>query len=180
MIQHRLPIANSKLLAPVFAVALVLMITGIALAAWAPDFSSAPYTGNFSLSTTSDAQVGFAQYVKWNSSRRQAMQSDTNPQFDMTADCTTDNPGGDRLAYSVFFTNIPNSGVQVWNDCGGLSAKEEVDLKINKSSVQAETAYYYQVHYKKNQYGVSGAINFSYQRDNSPTHDHLDKVLYSN
>lgn len=75
---------------------------------------------------------------------------------------------------------VPNSGVQVWNDCGNFSVKEEVDLKINKASIQAESPYYYQVHYKKYQYSVNGAINLSYQRDNSPTHDHLDKVLYSN
>ncbi|MCL4826024.1 MAG: hypothetical protein KJZ95_01580 [Caldilinea sp.] len=171
---------NVKLLAPFLAVGALLILASVAFAAWAPNFSSAPYTGSFSLSTTSDAQVGFAQYIKWNSSGRLALQSDANPQLDMTADCTVDNPGGDRLGYSVFYTNIPNSGVQVWNDCGNLSVKEEVDLKINKASIQAESPYYYQVHYKKYQYSVNGAINLSYQRDNSPTHDHLDKVLYSN
>lgn len=108
------------------------------------------------------------------------MLSDSNPQFDMTADCTTDNPGGDRLDYIAFYSNVPNFGIQVWNDCGNVLMREEADLRINASSVQAETQYYYQVHYSKKQFGVSGAINLSYQRDNSPTHDHIDKVLYTN
>ena len=167
------------LIALAVATVLLFTIVGTALA-WDPDFSSSPYTGNFWLHTTSDNQVGVADNIKWNSTGVTAMRSDTDPRLDMTADCTEDNPGDDQLDYIVAYTDIPNNGVEVWSDCGWPWIREEVELKINAGSVDAETAYYYQVHYAKNELNVSGAINLTYQRDNSPTHDWLDKVLYSN
>lgn len=107
------------------------------------------------------------------------MRSDSSPRLDMTADCTTDNPGDDQLNYSVAYSNIPNYGVDVWSDCGAFWIREEVELKINAWSVVAETNYYYQVHYRKNERNVSGAINITYERSNQPGWDWLDKVLYS-
>jgi len=148
--------------------------------AWDPGFSSSPYTGNFWLSTSSGYQAGVSDWIKWNSSGLTALRSDSDTRLDMTADCTADNPGDDQLNYSVAYTNVPNNGIDAWSDCGLPWVREEVELKINAGSVSAETAYYYQVHYSKNEYNVSGAINLTYQRDNSPTHDWLDKVLYSN
>ena len=167
------------LIALLAAMVLLFAIVGIALA-WDPTFSSSPYTGNFWLHTTSDNQAGVADWIKWSSAGLAAMRSDADPRLDMTADCTPDNPGDDQLDYIVVYTNIPNNGVDVWSDCGWPWIREEVELKINTGSVAAETAYYYQVHYRKNERNVSGAINLSYQRDNSPTHDWLDKVLYDN
>lgn len=67
----------------------------------------------------------------------------------------------------------------MWSDCGSLLVKEEVELKISAGAVVAEEAYFYQVHYRKKKFGVNGAINLTYQRNNSPTHDWLDKVLYN-
>lgn len=152
---------------------------GVALA-WEPSFSSSPYTGIFWLHTTSNNQVGVADWIRWNSAGLAAMRSDTNPRLDMTADCTQDNPGDDQLDFIVAYTNIPNNGVDVWSDCGRPWIREEVELKIKATLVEAERAYYYQVHYRKNERNVSGAINLTYQRDNPPTHDWLGKVLYSN
>jgi hypothetical protein len=163
----------------VVAIAVLLLGTAGTALAWAPIFSSAPYTGNFWLHTTADNQVGAADWIRWSASGVAAMRSDWSPRLDMTADCTADNPGTDQLDYVTFFSNIPNTGVGVWSDCGSLLVREEVDLNISAGSVVAETAYYYQVHYRKRKFGVSGAINLSYQRSNSPTHNWLAKVLYS-
>ena len=169
---------RKRLIVVLTAMVLLLTTAGTALA-WDPSFSSAPYTGNFWLSTTSDSQVGVADWIRRSSSGVTAMRSDSSPRLDMTADCTVDNPGDDQLDYVTFYANVPNTGVDVWSDCGSLLVREEVELKISAGSVVAETAYYYQVHYRKNEFGVSGAINLTYQRSNSPTHDWLDKVLYS-
>lgn len=172
-------IRRKGLIVLVLALGLALSIVGIALA-WDPTFPGAPYTGLYRLASSDPRQVPSAEYIRWTSSGVAAMRSDSNPRFDMTADCTPDNPGEDQLNYAAAFTDIPNNGLDVWSDCGVFWVREEVELKINAGSVAAETNYYYQVHYDKNKTGVCGAINLTYQRDNSPTHDWLDKVNYCN
>lgn len=164
----------------VLALSIVTVSTGGALAAWAPDFSSSPYTGLFVLQSPSGHKIGFAQYIKWNAAGVSAMASDSSPMLDMTADCTDDNPGADQLHYVWHHTSIPDDGFQAWTDCGSLSVWEEAELFIEKAAVVAEAIYDYQVHYEVRKTGVNGAINLTYQRSNSPTHDHLEKVLYSN
>lgn len=162
----------------ILTAAVVLLVASGTTLAWHQTFTSAPYTGNFWLHTTDDNQVGALDWLKWGANGVAAMLSDWSPLLDMTADCTQDNPGADQLDYVAFFANVPNVGVDVWSDCGSLSVKEEVELRISAGGVAAETAYFYQVHYKK-KLGVNGAINVTYQRSNSPTHDWLDKVLYN-
>jgi hypothetical protein len=168
----------SKLIALTAAASAILIAVGTAWA-WDRTFTSAPL-GYYWLSTSANYQGGIAQNLKWDSSALSAMRSDSSPRLDMTADCTADNPGGDRLNYNTFYTNLPNYGISVWDDCGNRFVYEEAELGVNPWSVVANTEYYFQVFYYKNQRGVSGAINISYQRNNSPTHDWLDKVLYTN
>lgn len=171
---------SRRLFLPVVAILLLFSLARVVSAAWAPDFSSSPYNGNYWLYTTSSHQVGVADYIRWSSSGVNSLRADSSPRFDLTADCTSDNPGDDQLNYDVVYTNVPNSGVDAWNDCGWVNIREEAELKISANSVAAEVNYYHQVFFRKNEYGVSGAINMTYQRNNSPTHDHLDKILYSN
>lgn len=166
---------RKTLIAPVAALLLLLATVGLAWA-WDPTLTSAPSSGNFWLSSGTN-QVATADYVQWSSSALTAMRSDSNPRLDVTADCTVDNPGDDQLNYAAAYTNIPNSGIDVWDDCGVFWVREEVEVKINASSVAANTNYYYQVHYSKNETGVSGAINITYQRGTD--YDWLDKVTYS-
>lgn len=169
---------RKRLIAPLLATVLLLATVGIALA-WDRSFTSSPYNGNYWRYATSNNQVATADYVRWNSAGLTAMRSDSSPRLDMTADCVPDHPGDDQLDFVVAYSNIPNNGVDVWDDCGVFWVREEVELKINAGSVVAERNYYYQVHYRKNEMNVSGAINLSYQRNNSPTHDWLAKVLYN-
>jgi hypothetical protein len=170
---------RKELVASLAVIGLLFTIVGVALA-WDPIFPSSPYTGNYWLVTTSENQVATADNIRWDSTGIGYMRSDSNPRLDMTADCTPDNPGDDQLDYVVAYSDIPNQGVTVWDDCGAFWIREEVELWIDAQSVGAETNYYYQVHYRKNEWGVSGAINLTYQRDNEPKWNWLDKVLYSN
>ncbi|MDI7275419.1 MAG: hypothetical protein QME94_05535, partial [Anaerolineae bacterium] len=147
--------------------------------AWDRHFTSAPYTGNFWLSTTSTHQAGCADWIRWNADGVAAMRQDIWPLLDMTADCTLDNPGMDQLTYDTYYSNIPNDGVWVWTDCGSDYFFEEVELRIRAGQVVAEQPYFHQVHYRKNKLGVNGAINLTYERTNLPQHDWLAKVLYS-
>ena len=165
------------LIITMLAVAL-LLIAVVTVLAWSPDFASSPYTGNFWKYETSNNWVGVADWIKWNSYGVHAMSFDDYPRLDMTADCVSGS-SGDKLDYIVAYTNIPNWGVSVWSDCGYPWIREEVEVYINKNyAVVAERAYYYQVHYAKKQHFVSGEVNLTYQRDNQPTHDWLDKETY--
>lgn len=73
-------------------------------------------------------------------------QYDVDPKLDMTADCA--GTPGDRLGASYVSTSIPNWGVQIKNDCGQSSVREEVDLHIWTATLWAETPYYYRVYYE--------------------------------
>jgi len=148
------------LIALLVAIVLLFAIVGIALA-WDPDFTSSPYTGRFWVYPSGSNQIGLADDIKWNSTGVAAMRSDTNPLLDMTADCTEDDPYADQLDYVVAYSDIPNYGVDAWSDCGLPWIREEVELKINADSVNAETSYYYHVYYAKNKPNVSGHINLN-------------------
>lgn len=116
--------------------------------------------------------------IKWNELGVHAMTFDDYPRLDMTADCVSGS-SGDKLDHIVAYTNIPNWGVSVWSDCGDPSIREEVEVYVNTDyAVVPEKAYYYQVHYAKKQRFVWGEVNLTYQRDNQPTHDWLDKETY--
>ena len=158
----------------VSALMLAAVISGAALA-WEQTFSSSPYNGWMTATVRSSDVVGTAQYIRWSSGGISAFNSDLGPRFDITADCA--GTPGDQLDYAATYTNLPNSGVDVWNDCGSIFVREEAELWLTRTLV-AEVDYYYQVIYWKQSGSHSGEINITYQRNNSPTHDWLDKATY--
>jgi hypothetical protein len=120
-----------------------------------------------------------ANNIKWSHYGKWYMeQYDTDPKLDMTADCSENSPQGDKLDVAYISTSIPNWWVQIKNDCGQSSVREEVDLHIWTGSLWAETPYYYRVWYRI-QSGGYGEVNLTYQRESPPPRwDWLDKVTY--
>lgn len=171
---------RSRIIASTLAVTSSLVFVGVALA-WEPSFASAPYTGWFWTTNRTDGLVAaVGQNIRWSSSGVSALQNDTTPMLDITADCTQNSPAGDKLDYNTAHTDLPNNGVFGSNDCDSSAYWEEGQVIIRRESVQSEKDYYFQVLYTKAQSSASGHLNLTYQRSNPVfAFDWLELVNYS-
>ena len=99
------------------------------------------------------ANVGAqADYFFWDSSR---VQSDWDPKLDWTHDQGVAN-------YQSYGSDVPNEGVDVWDDNGSWDSREEVELKIIEANVQIGHTYrYFRVDWSGS--SGTGKPNLSYE-----------------
>ncbi|MCX7681327.1 MAG: hypothetical protein N2508_05085 [Anaerolineae bacterium] len=117
---------------------------------------------------------------------------DNNPRIDITADCT--GAGGDKLHVSSWFSNLPATSFQSWNDCGNLAIREEGEIFFDKYGISTSvTNYEADVIFQKKLASANGEVNHTYQRSSGPdpkvcgtgtcgdpNHDWLAKTVYVN
>lgn len=133
---------------------LVICLVGTTItvfaAAWG-NHPEAPYQGQYIYWTTSGpGVVSYAYGMKWTQDAIDDMKWDGNTEvLDQTADCTNDSPGGDRLHTQSSSSNIPNTGINGYNDCGVYQWFEESELKINPHSLNTSTQYWQSVNWGK-------------------------------
>lgn len=162
-------------------VGIVLVIAAlIGAIAWAPNFPGAPYKGDLIVWERFGYVYARSKYISWTSWGRWLMHhTDVDPVLDTTADCTDSSPQGDKLNAYYVATTLPNWWVQIKNDCGNSSIREEVDVHIWSYFVEPWVDYICTVHYKAEQHSVAGEINVTYQRlAPSPRWDWLEKENY--
>ncbi len=161
--------------------ALAILLLG--LVAWQQSYLASPYTGTFSYIPDPAGIKSLGGSIKWNSSGVTEMQNNlSNEDFDQTAGCTTDDPTGDKLGVGLVITDIPNNGATSYNDCDGplANVNEEVELRVNPSTVAAGTSYTYDVVWNCNGASVTGDINITFEITRIfTTYDWLDKTSYS-
>lgn len=124
--------------------------------------------------------VSYAYGMKWTQDAIDDMKWDGNTEvLDQTADCTDDSPAGDKLHTQSSSSNIPNTGINVYNDCGVYQWFEESELKINPYSLNTSTQYWQSVTWQCVNAGVSGDLNITFEA--APWHHTgwLDKESYS-
>ncbi len=117
---------------------------------------------------------------------------DNNPRIDITADCT--GAGSDKLHVSSWFSNLPATSFQSWNDCGNLAIREKGEIFFDKYGISTSvTNCEADVIFQKKLASANGEVNHSYQRSSGPdskvcgtgtcgdpNHDWLAKTVYVN
>lgn len=148
-------------------------------AAWGNGGAEAPYQGNYTYSRNGTTVTSNASSMKWTQTAINNMTWDgTSEYLDQTADCVSNPPVGDRLHVLSSSTNIPNSGIYGYNDCGVYQWFEETEVTINPYSLKTTTSYWNTVNWQCVYSTANGELNVSFE----PTpwnHKWLDKEYYS-
>lgn len=154
-------------------------VVSVLAGAWG-NHPEAPYQGGYwKWQISGPGIVSEAYSMKWSQSAIDDMKWDGNTEvLDQTADCTVASPAGDKLHTQSSSSNIPNTGINGYNDCGVYQWFEESELKINPHSLNTSTQYWQRVNWQCVDEDASGDLNVSFEA--APWHHGwLDKESYS-
>ncbi|MDA8186683.1 MAG: hypothetical protein M0T85_00885 [Dehalococcoidales bacterium] len=116
------------------------------------NYEGAPQPGTMFIWVDGNSVGAQAEYFFWDSS---LVKSDWDPKLDWTHDQGVAN-------YQNYGSDVPNEGVDAWDDNGSLDSLEEVELRIIEANVEVGRTYrYFRVDWSGS--SGSGKPNISYE-----------------
>lgn len=174
----------------IFAVGLaILLMSAMPVLAWDDTNNQwwSPYNGYTTWRQVDATGLETAAYdIKWDSTAitdQSEFAEGGGYKLDFTADC--DRQGGtvepDQLDPRSSDTDLPNFGAYSYNDCGGTSAKEEIELTVRLGYASPGSPYQWRVGWRYTMGGlIDGEVYFSAEREWPvyAEHDFLEKEQY--